>query len=498
MQTLSHLRNQTAGHTPSLGFVWDAAAVDARAHAPPQDRLRLLMASVATADALMVFLVSGLIFLLSRPITMVMSTALLSALLASAVTANVFTLIGAYRTPLITGMGLPILKVTLSWSVIFAVIVMIEYVSRTPTDHFYAYALLWYISVLFGFSIIRLGASAFVHHWRTRGRLVRTVAIVDLAGGGNQFAERLSGGNDGTLCIAGVFLADNAEQDLGETRSSVSDLIEITSLHRIDEVLILVPNEISGVGRSNLRSILARLGNVPTTVKLCAAAPSLVGELAHGNPSLSLIPTVTIHRRPMDAWSTFGKRAEDLVIGSLALLVTAPIMSVIALMVKLESRGPILFKQARQGHNNNVFTVLKFRTMTHQPHSEGPLVQATRNDLRFTRIGRFLRRTSLDELPQILNVLTGEMSLVGPRPHAVVHNSYYAALIEDYLGRHRVQPGITGWAQINGHRGATETVEKMQQRLEFDLFYINNWSLALDLKILLRTVTLILFDRHAY
>jgi putative colanic acid biosynthesis UDP-glucose lipid carrier transferase len=207
---------------------------------------------------------------------------------------------------------------------------------------------------------------------------------------------------------------------------------------------------------------------------------------------------LTVHQRPLGAWSSVAKRTEDVLIGGIALLILWPVLLIVAIAVRIDSPGPILFRQARQGFNNNVIMVLKFRTMHHARQSNDVVIQATRNDRRVTRVGRLLRRTSLDELPQLFNVLVGDMSLVGPRPHAVAHNQQYAALIDDYLGRHRVQPGITGWAQVNGLRGETDTLDKMQRRVEFDLAYINNWSIGLDLKILVLTAVTILFDRQAY
>ena len=179
-------------------------------------------------------------------------------------------------------------------------------------------------------------------------------------------------------------------------------------------------------------------------------------------------------------------------------MLISPLLVVVALAIKLDSRGPVLFKQKRLGFNNNVIVVNKFRTMAHQPDPEVDVPQAVRGDARMTRLGRFLRRSSIDELPQLVNVLRGEMSLVGPRPHALPHNERYARQIDEYLGRHRVQPGITGWAQVNGFRGETDTLDKMQRRIDHDLAYIDQWSFTLDLKILLRTLLLCLFDRNAY
>jgi exopolysaccharide biosynthesis polyprenyl glycosylphosphotransferase len=174
------------------------------------------------------------------------------------------------------------------------------------------------------------------------------------------------------------------------------------------------------------------------------------------------------------------------------------VLLIIALATKLDSTGPVFFRQKRYGFNNNPITVYKFRTMHVGAGSDITVQQARRNDPRVTRVGALLRRTSLDELPQLFNVLNGEMSLVGPRPHAVVHNEQYAKIIDDYLSRHRVKPGITGWAQVNGLRGETDTPEKMARRVQFDLYYIDNWSLLFDIKILMLTPFLGFVNKNAY
>jgi Undecaprenyl-phosphate glucose phosphotransferase len=181
------------------------------------------------------------------------------------------------------------------------------------------------------------------------------------------------------------------------------------------------------------------------------------------------------------------KRAQDLVLGSFFFLISAPVMLLCALAIKLTSRGPVLFKQARHGEDGEEFKVLKFRSMTVMENG-GDVVQAKKNDRRITRVGAFLRRTSLDELPQFLNVMMGDMSIVGPRPHAIAHNELYRTKIREYMRRHKVKPGITGWAQVNGLRGETDTLDKMVARVEHDLEYIRRWSLWLDIKIIFLTV----------
>ncbi len=209
------------------------------------------------------------------------------------------------------------------------------------------------------------------------------------------------------------------------------------------------------------------------------------------------MPVVAVRDTPFKGLNGVIKRLSDIVIASLILLLIAPVMLAVAVVVRYSSPGPILFKQRRYGLDGKDIVVYKFRSMT-VCEDGSQVVQATRNDNRVTRVGAFLRRTSLDELPQFINVLQGRMSVVGPRPHAVAHNETYRKLIKGYMVRHKVKPGITGLAQVNGYRGETDTVDKMQKRIEYDLEYLRKWSLHLDLEIILRTVGLVIKDRQAY
>jgi putative colanic acid biosysnthesis UDP-glucose lipid carrier transferase len=209
------------------------------------------------------------------------------------------------------------------------------------------------------------------------------------------------------------------------------------------------------------------------------------------------VPVVGICETPFTGTNELVKRMSDIVLGSIILLLISPILLGLAIGVKLSSPGPIIFKQRRNGLDGEEIVVYKFRSMRTQDN--GAVVkQATKGDPRITPFGAFIRKTSLDELPQFINVLQGRMSIVGPRPHAVAHNEEYRRLIKAYMVRHKVRPGITGWAQVNGYRGETETIDKMQARVEYDLEYLRNWSLGLDLQIIIRTIRLMLFDRNAY
>jgi exopolysaccharide biosynthesis polyprenyl glycosylphosphotransferase len=194
-----------------------------------------------------------------------------------------------------------------------------------------------------------------------------------------------------------------------------------------------------------------------------------------------------LKRAPLTATEQFCKRVLDVSLASFGLVMLAPMLALVALLIKVESRGPVLFLQTRNGFNGRPFRICKFRTM--HVIEDGPVIrQATKNDPRITPLGRMLRRTNIDELPQLWNVIIGDMSLVGPRPHAAAHNSEYEKIIGKYAYRYHVKPGLTGWAQVNGLRGETRTLQLMASRVEFDLWYINNWSFRLDCKILMRTL----------
>jgi Undecaprenyl-phosphate glucose phosphotransferase len=205
------------------------------------------------------------------------------------------------------------------------------------------------------------------------------------------------------------------------------------------------------------------------------------------------LKTLEVSRPPLSVFDRALKRTLDIVLASIGLILLAPLLAAVAIAIRLESRGPILFWQKRHGYNNTTINVAKFRSM-YASGPEGEFVQASPNDSRVTHVGRILRRTNIDELPQLFNVLAGDMSIVGPRPHATAHNAMFEGRILPFSRRHNIKPGITGWAQINGHRGETNTLEKMQRRVEHDLYYIDNWSFLLDIKIILLTI----FSRRAY
>lgn len=270
------------------------------------------------------------------------------------------------------------------------------------------------------------------------------------------------------------------------------DVAEFARTHGVSSIYIALPlSNVPRIGEMvrELRDTTASVYFVPDVF----AFDLIQGRLVEING----MPAISVCDTPFHGTDAVLKRATDLVLGSLALLTLAPLMVLIGAAVKLTSPGPVLFRQRRYGLNGEEIMVYKFRSMT--VCEDGPVVnQATRADSRVTPLGRLLRRTSLDELPQLLNVLEGKMSVVGPRPHAVAHNELYRKLISGYMIRHKVRPGITGWAQVNGLRGETDTVAKMRDRVRFDLEYLGHWSPWLDVKIIVKTVWVIARHQNAY
>ena len=261
---------------------------------------------------------------------------------------------------------------------------------------------------------------------------------------------------------------------------------------RIDVIYIALPM----ASQPRILRLLEELRD--TTASIYFVPDIFVSDLIQARvDSLGGLPVVAVCESPFYGFNGVVKRVSDIALSLFILAIISPLMLAIAIGVKLSSRGPILFKQRRYGLDGRKIVVYKFRSMT--VAEDGDLVrQATRNDSRITKFGAFLRRTSLDELPQFINVLQGRMSVVGPRPHAVAHNEIYRKLIRGYMIRHKVRPGITGLAQVMGFRGETETVEKMKARIEHDLQYLRNWSLLLDLQIILKTVVVVLGRQNAY
>ena len=316
---------------------------------------------------------------------------------------------------------------------------------------------------------------------------LKRVAVVAGAGSlGRKLAERVAGTPYLGVEVAGFFDDRSPERlkDLPPDKllGTVEQLVDYVKTHHVDMIYLALPM----ASQPRITKLLDDLGD--TTASVYFAPDIFLFDLIQARmDTIGGIPVLAVCETPFYGVNGLVKRISDIVLGTLILLGISPLLAAIAIGVKMSSPGPALFRQRRYGLDGREITVYKFRSM--RVTEDGPVVrQATKDDPRVTRFGAFIRRTSLDELPQFVNVLQGRMSIVGPRPHAVAHNEMYRKLIKSYMIRHKVKPGITGWAQVNGLRGETETVEKMKARIEYDLDYLRHWSLRLDLQIIWKTI----------
>ena len=413
----------------------------------------------------------------------------LVVLLSSLLGLNFLHLAGADRFNKFADLGTSIGRALLGWLLTLGAL----FLATTLVEPLSAVNGPW-IALWLPASVALLVTSRVVlHHqmrmWNRAGRLGEVVAIVG-AGPTAQRLLRSMNATQGGPRIFGVY-DDQApslpRRCMGHAiLGSVDQLVGDTRVHGIDTVIVALPSTSDHL----LVETLNKLSLVPIDVKLCPSEFAVrLGTLqaCHigGHTFLNVID------RPLRDWRWVAKAVEDRFLGALILMLIAPIMLVIALLIRLDSPGPALFRQKRYGFNNQLIEVLKFRTMYQEMSDSNAERLTQRNDPRITRVGAFLRRTSLDELPQFLNVLRGDMSIVGPRPHALSAKAgtlLYQEAVKYYDARHRMKPGITGWAQVNGWRGETNTLEQIRKRVEHDLFYIEHWSIALDLQIIARTV----------
>jgi putative colanic acid biosynthesis UDP-glucose lipid carrier transferase len=366
---------------------------------------------------------------------------------------------------------------------------------KIHTEFSRVWVLLWMGLLFMSLAVGRAFLSQYVDVLQRNGILRRSVALV---GSGNQF----SAAREVLKEEANYFnLVNTLELSAPDALSSfdcaglteqLRPFIREAQEKQVDGVVIALPSSMG----LELEKIMQQVQMLPVDVQVF---PDFGGASisARHIQRIGDAPVITAVSKPISEWGAFLKMIEDYVIGTICLVLALPAMAVIAVAVKLDSEGPVFFRQRRHGYNHRVIEVLKFRTM--RVLEDGDSVrQATKNDSRVTRVGAFLRRTSLDELPQFWNVIRGEMSVVGPRPHAIAHNTYYGKLIEKYANRHRVKPGITGWAQVHGFRGETSDPDMMSKRVGYDLEYIENWSIWLDLKIVIMTPLFGVFRRSAY
>ena len=383
------------------------------------------------------------------------------------------------------------------WFYVISLLLLMGFASKT-SDYFSR-------SVLFGWFLMTPVLLITVH-WlilyqfrrkALKNRHSNTAVIVGVNEVSHKLIQRFN--QNPTLSSVGFFddrdqqrVAEYLEESGQQLLGPIASAAAFVKAHKIKRIYIALPMS----AQPRILSLLDDLRD--TTASIFFVPDIFMFDLIQGNIStIHGIPVIAVCESPFTGTNGTLKRGCDVLLSLLILLLISPLMMVIALGVKMSSPGPVLFRQKRYGLDGKEILVYKFRSMTVMENGD-QVTQATRQDPRITRFGAFLRKTSLDELPQFFNVLQGRMSIVGPRPHAVSHNELYRSLIKGYMIRHKVKPGITGWAQVKGYRGETETLDKMQARINHDLDYLRNWSLFLDLIIIFKTIGVVIKDKNAY
>ena len=363
------------------------------------------------------------------------------------------------------------------------------------------YLCLWALIAVCGITVVRLCLGHLLHRWRADGRLKQLVAVYGTGDLAERLVERLAASCPESVEIVGAFDDRSARRVPGPClrqlrHGTTAELVELSRRCEIDRIVVALPHS----AEQRLLEILRKLHKMPVEISL---APDMVGfSLApKGHEEFGGLPLLDVYGRPLSFGQSLIKTVFDRTAAAVGLIILSPVLLFVAAAIKFDSKGPVLFRQNRYGFGDRVIGVYKFRTMKAEDADANGEKQTAVNDPRITRIGGFLRRSSIDELPQLFNVLRGELSLVGPRPHAVsmrVKQRLNEDIVPDYALRHHVKPGITGWAQVNGCHGPVETERALRDRVTYDLDYINNWSLWFDIRILLRTLFIVFGRRHAY
>jgi Undecaprenyl-phosphate glucose phosphotransferase len=413
-----------------------------------------------------------------------------------------FQVADIYQVQAFRGLEKQYMRMASAWSVVFLIVIGASFFAKAGEMFSRVWLGSYYIVGLIVLVASRKCLFYAVRKWTREGRLTRRTVIVGGGDPGAGVIAELRRQKDSGVEIIGLF------DDRGDDRSSadcagerklgtVDQLVEFGRRTRVDLVIFSLPIS----AESRILQMLKKLWVLPLDIRLAAHANKLQFR-PRSYSYIGSVPVLDVLDRPIADWDVVMKWLFDKIIGSLILLLALPAMAIIAIAIKLDSRGPVLFKQRRYGFNNDLIEVYKFRSMYVDKTDASANKLVTKDDPRVTRVGRIIRKASLDELPQLFNVVfKGNLSLVGPRPHAVnakAEARLYDEAVDGYFARHRVKPGITGWAQINGWRGETDTHEKIQKRVEHDLYYIENWSVLLDLNILLRTPFALLKAENAY
>jgi putative colanic acid biosynthesis UDP-glucose lipid carrier transferase len=448
------------------------------------------------SDALCI--VAGLILAVSHGLTISMDHYVIAASVAIIVYYLLAEISGLYRSWRGVSAHREAVGVLFGWGCTLVTLLALGFVTKHTAEFSRSSMLVWFAATP-GLIV----ASRIITRWiqrflRSLGYNTRKFAIVGINDLGFQLAENIEASPHMGLRLVGFFddrpqeRHPNIPADLGRRVGTIQDLVDQARSGEIDRIYITFPMR----AEDRIRRVLDRLGD--TTASVYVVPDFFVFQLLHSRWTDILgLPVVSVFENPFYGIDGLAKRLSDVCFAGVLVALAAAPMAVIAVLIKLTSPGPVFFRQRRYGLDGREIRVWKFRTMT--VCEDGPqAVQAKRNDPRVTRLGAILRKTSLDELPQLFNVLQGSMSLVGPRPHPHALNEEFRTQIEGYMLRHKVKPGITGLAQVNGWRGETDSPQRMQKRIEFDHRYIREWSLWMDIKILLQTVLVVLLRKNAY
>lgn len=384
-------------------------------------------------------------------------------------------------------------KVSLAWIVV-QVCGLVLMFSIHRTDFV---SRLWfaYWTAISGAALIgvRIAVHIILRRLRHAGMNLRSVVVVAREARSHELVRKVAGWQAGGFRVVAAFDPHQADPAAAGMPQRLRDLAAFVRGNAISEIWLALPLSDSQI----IQDLVGEFRNELVNIRFIPDMQS-VSWFNTGMTDLMGEPTINLVASPLPPHALLKKEIFDRVFAAAALIALAPLLLMVGVAVKLSSHGPVFFRQSRKGADGHAFRIYKFRTMRLHIEQAGVVTQATRSDPRITRVGAFLRRTSLDELPQFINVLRGEMSVVGPRPHAIEHDELYQNVVTDYIHRYRIKPGITGWAQINGYRGETDRLEKMEKRVEHDLYYLRNWSFALDMRIVLATVAKGLVNRNAY
>ncbi|MCI1030792.1 undecaprenyl-phosphate glucose phosphotransferase [Raoultella terrigena] len=420
------------------------------------------------------------------------STHLLIALIVLVVFQMVGGITDFYRSWRGVNISTELTLILKNWTL--SLLITMGLLSFSPAlDLSYIFFIKWYFFVVLGFvlcrSSIRMGAGFL----RKLGYNTRNVAVVGFTPAGMNLLKGFMDEPWLGFNVKGVYEEKHNPKYTDVTYGgTLAELVKDAKDGKIDRVYIALGMN----DEAKIKNIVSELTDTTCSVLLIPDVFTF-NILQSRTEEINGVPVVPLFDTPLSGINMIFKRLEDIVVSSTILILISPVLLTISAAVKISSPGPIIFRQIRYGMDGKPIKVWKFRSMTVM-ENDGKVTQATKNDIRVTKVGRFLRSSSLDELPQFFNVLFGQMSVVGPRPHAVAHNEQYRALIKGYMLRHKVKPGITGLAQINGWRGETDTLEKMEKRIEFDLLYIRGWSIWLDMKIIFLTIFKGFFNKSAY